>query len=97
MRAPFPSHITETAHLRGRFHLYISWIAEEFPEERVHGTGRPCAEVVADFLCRFHMGIDTYDKLVVSFPMDDDSIAARDGYDLWDIIGCLENEVNNRM
>ena len=59
--------------------------------------GRPCAEVVADFLCRFHMGINTYDKMVEFFPMDDDSIAARDGYELWDIIGCLENEVNNRM
>ena len=97
MIAPFPSFITENTHLRGRFHLYISWIAEEFPTERVHQLGRPCAEVVADFCCRFHMGVDTYNKMIEYFPMDDDSIATRRGYDLWDIIGCLSNEVNDRL
>jgi hypothetical protein len=97
MIAPFPHYITETAHLRGRFHMYISYIAVVFPTERVHGQGRTCAEVVADFCSRFHMGIPTYNKMLEYFPMDDNSIDRRSGYDLWDIIACLEAEVNHRL
>jgi hypothetical protein len=35
--------------------------------------------------------------MIEHFPMDDDSIVTRRGYDLWDIIGALENEIDNRL